>query len=36
MASPDTLDDRQLWLLTPQGTNGYYNITNKYTNIPPT
>ena len=31
VASPDTLDDRQLWLLTPQGTNGYYNITNKYT-----
>ena len=30
-AEPDTLDDRQLWLLTPQGTNGYYNLTNKYT-----
>lgn len=31
VAMSDTLDDRQLWLLTPQGTNGYYNITNKYT-----
>lgn len=31
VAPPDTLDDRQLWLLTPQGTDGYYNITNKYT-----
>jgi hypothetical protein len=30
-AEPDTLDDRQLWLLTPQGTKGYYNLTNKYT-----
>ncbi len=27
----DTLDDRQLWLITPQGTNGEYNLTNKYT-----
>ena len=27
----DTLNDRQLWLLTPQGTEGYYNLTNKYT-----
>jgi hypothetical protein len=30
-AEPDTLDDRQLWTLTPQGTKGYYNLTNKYT-----
>lgn len=29
-AEPDTLDDRQLWLITPQGTAGYYNLTNKY------
>ena len=26
----DTLDDRQLWIFTPQGTDGYYNLTNKY------
>lgn len=30
-AEPDTLNDRQLWTLTPQGTKGYYNLTNKYT-----
>lgn len=30
-AEPDTLNERQLWTLTPQGTKGYYNITNKYT-----
>lgn len=30
-AVPDTEDDRQLWILTPQGTAGYYNLTNKYT-----
>jgi len=29
--TPDTEDDRQLWTLTPQGTAGYYNLTNKYT-----
>ena len=30
-AVPDAEDDRQLWTLTPQGTEGYYNLTNKYT-----
>lgn len=30
-AFPDTLDDRQLWTITPQGVKGYYNLTNKYT-----
>lgn len=30
-ALPDTLDDRQLWTITPQGVKGYYNLTNKYT-----
>lgn len=30
-ALPDTLDDRQLWTITPQGTKGFYNLTNKYT-----
>lgn len=29
-AEPDTLDDRQLWIITPQGTAGYYNLTNKH------
>ncbi|MCM1312171.1 MAG: CotH kinase family protein [Bacteroides sp.] len=29
-AEPDSLDDRQLWLITPQGTAGYYNLTNKH------
>ncbi len=31
VAESDTLDDRQLWLITPQGTDGLYNLTNKYT-----
>lgn len=31
VAVADTLDDRQLWVLTPQGSDGLYNITNKYT-----
>lgn len=30
-ATPDADDDRQLWSLRPQGTQGYYNIINKYT-----
>lgn len=30
-AQSDTLDDRQLWTIQPQGTNGYYNLINKYT-----
>ena len=30
-AQPDTEDDRQLWTLTPQGTKGYYNLTNRHT-----
>ena len=25
-------DDRQLWSIEPQGTKGYYNLVNKYTN----
>ncbi len=29
-AEPDTLDDRQLWSIVPQGTAGYYNLVNKY------
>lgn len=29
MPNPD--DKRQLWIITPQGTQGYYNITNVYT-----
>lgn len=24
-------DPRQQWLITPQGTDGYYNLTNRYT-----
>lgn len=28
VANPD--DDRQLWTITPQGIEGYYNLTNKY------
>lgn len=27
----DIGDDRQLWSLMPQGTEGYYNLVNKYT-----
>lgn len=30
-AVPDTLDNRQLWSFVPQGTRGYYNLVNKYT-----
>lgn len=30
-AKADTLDDRQLWTFTPQGTAGYYNLVNKHT-----
>lgn len=29
--SPDATDPSQLWTLTPQGTNGYYNLTNLHT-----
>lgn len=29
VANPN--DNRQLWTITPQGTEGYYNLTNKYT-----
>ncbi len=32
LVNPNPNDDRQLWVLTPQGTQGYYNITNVYTN----
>ena len=32
LAAPDTLNDRQLWTIYPQGTEGYYNLINKYTN----
>lgn len=28
---PNQEDTRQLWILTPQGTQGYYNLTNVYT-----
>ncbi len=28
---PNAEDPRQLWILTPQGSQGYYNITNVYT-----
>ncbi len=31
VVTPDKTDERQLWTLTPQGTAGYYNITNLYT-----
>lgn len=31
VAEADTLDERQLWMFTPQGVDGYYNLTNKYT-----
>lgn len=30
-ALPDSLDDRQLWTIEPQGTAGSYNLINKYT-----
>lgn len=30
VAEPDTLDDRQLWTLQPQGTGGTYNLINKH------
>lgn len=30
-ATPDVEDDHQLWSLTPQGTEGYYNLVNKST-----
>lgn len=28
---PDSTDERQLWILTPQGMDGYYNLTNLHT-----
>ena len=31
VAKVDSTDSRQLWIITPQGTAGYYNLTNKYT-----
>lgn len=31
LVTPDPTDERQLWIITPQGTQGYYNITNVYT-----
>lgn len=31
IAECDSDDYRQQWLLTPQGTDGYYNITNRHT-----
>ena len=31
VALPDSTDERQLWILTPQGTDGYYNLTNLHT-----
>ena len=31
IADPDSTDFRQLWTLTPQGTQGYYNLTNAFT-----
>ena len=30
-AVPNVEDDRQLWSIVPQGTDGYYNLVNKYT-----
>jgi len=30
-AVPNQVADRQMWSITPQGTEGYYNLTNKYT-----
>lgn len=29
LSEPDSLDDRQLWTIVPQGSQGYYNIENK-------
>ena len=29
-AIPDTVDTRQLWDIVPQGTDGYYNLLNVY------
>ena len=31
MAEPDSTDLRQLWTITPQNTNGQYNLTNAFT-----
>ena len=31
VATTNVEDDRQLWTLTPQGTGGRYNLTNKHT-----
>ena len=31
IAEPDSTSDRQLWTIYPQGTEGYYNLLNKYT-----
>ena len=31
IAEPDSTDFRQLWIITPQGTQGYYNLTNAFT-----
>lgn len=31
VTTPDSEDERQLWIITPQGNNGQYNITNLYT-----
>ena len=31
VAEPDENDPRQQWFFTPQGTEGYYNITNRHT-----
>lgn len=31
VAIPDETDPRQLWELLPQGTMGYYNLLNRYT-----
>lgn len=31
VSEPDETNPRQLWIITPQGTSGQYNITNKYT-----
>lgn len=31
ISAADSLDNRQLWILTPQGIDNYYNITNLYT-----
>lgn len=32
LADVDTTDTRQLWDIMPQGTDGYYNLRNVYTN----